>query len=61
MIRSYAKYVIIVVNYFSMWAEVELLMSIKRGKPLNAFEKNLIYSYGIANAIVSDNTKQLDN
>ena len=61
MTRSYAKYVIIVVNYFSKWTELELLMSIKRGKPINLFEKNLIYSCGITNAIVSDNTKQFYN
>ena len=57
MIRSYAKYVIIIVIYFSKCAEVELLMSIKRGKLPNLFEINLIYSYGIANAIVNENTK----
>ena len=32
MIRSYAKYVIIIVIYFSKCAEVELLMSIIKWK-----------------------------
>lgn len=55
------KFAIVVVDYFTKWAEVEPLATITEQKVQNFAWKSIICIFGIPRAIVSDNGKQFDN
>ena len=59
--KGQAKHAIVAVDYFTKWAEAEPLTSITKRKTTEFIWNNLICRFGIPYAIVSDNSKQLDN
>ncbi|KAM1106971.1 hypothetical protein ACFX2B_003744 [Malus domestica] len=50
-------YAIVVVNYFTKWAEVEPLATITKAKIKDFVRKNILCKFGIPNAIVTDNRR----
>ncbi|KAB2626690.1 hypothetical protein D8674_020308 [Pyrus ussuriensis x Pyrus communis] len=54
-------YAIVVVNYFTKWAEVEPLAIITEAKIEDFVWKNILCRFGIPNAIITDNGRQFDN
>ena len=52
---------VVAVDYFTKWAEVERLAKITNAKVKDFIWKNLVCRFGIPHAIVSDNVKQFDN
>ncbi|KAM2960968.1 hypothetical protein FF1_030597 [Malus domestica] len=54
-------YEIVVVDYFTKWAEVEPLATITEAKIEDFVWKNIICRFGIPNAIITDNGRQFDN
>lgn len=58
--KGQEKYAIATVDYFTKWVEAESLISIIERKITEFIWKNLICRYGIPNAIISDNEKQVD-
>ncbi|KAM1661349.1 hypothetical protein EV2_004348 [Malus domestica] len=59
--KSKVRYAIIAVDYFTKWAEVEPLTTIIEAKIEDFVWKNILCSFGIPNAIVTDNGQQFDN
>ncbi|KAM1419884.1 hypothetical protein ACFXTO_023369 [Malus domestica] len=53
--------VIVAVDYFTKWAEVEPLATITEVKIEDFVRKNILCRFGIPNAIVTDNGQQFDN
>ena len=51
------RFVIVVVDYFSKWAEVELMQDVTTSKVTNMLRR-LFYREGIPEIIVSDNGSQ---
>ena len=55
------KFVVVVVDYFTKWAEA-IPLSIITKKNLTKFTReHIIYRFGIPQSLVSDNTLQFDN
>ncbi|KAM0991841.1 hypothetical protein ACFX2J_010099 [Malus domestica] len=54
-------YVVVAVDYFTKWAEVEPLATITEAKIEDFVWKNILCRFGIPNAIVTDNGRQFDN
>ena len=59
--RGQCKFIIMVVDYFTKWAEAEPLATIIEQKVRNFIWRSIIYSFGIPRSLVSDNRKQFDN
>ena len=59
--KGQCKFIIIVVDYFTKWAEAEPLATITEQKIRNFVWRAVICRFGIPRALVSDNGKQLDN
>ena len=59
--KGQCKFIIVVVDYFTKWAEAEPLATITEQKIRNFVWRNIIYRFGIPRALVSDNGKQFDN
>ena len=59
--KGQCKFVIVVVNYFTKWAEAEPLATITEQKIRNFVWRAVICRFGIPRALVSDNGKQFDN
>ena len=55
------KYVIVAVDYFTKWVEVESLATITSKKALDFVVKSIIYRYELPQKIVSDNGLQFDS
>ncbi|KAM1759633.1 hypothetical protein ACFX12_002601 [Malus domestica] len=55
------RYAIVAVDYFTKWAEVEPLTTITEAKIEDFVWKNILYRFGIPNAIVTNNGRQFDN
>ncbi|XP_022841865.1 uncharacterized protein K02A2.6-like [Olea europaea var. sylvestris] len=55
------KFAIVVVDYFTKWAEAEPLATITEQKITNFLLKSLICRFDIPHSIVTDNGKQFDN
>ena len=55
------KYGVVVVDYFTRWAEAKLLAMISSKKVQDFVWEVIICRYGISREIVSDNGTQLDN
>ena len=55
------KFIIVVVDYFTKWAEAEHLATITEQKKRNFVWRSIICRFGIPRALVSDNGKQFDN
>ena len=59
--RGQCKFVIIEVDYFTKWAEVEPLATITKQKVRNFVWRSIIYRFGILKTLISYNVKQFDN
>jgi hypothetical protein len=54
------KFVVVAVDYFTKWAEVEALATITTENVIKFLWKSIVYRFGIPYAIVTDNGKQFD-
>ena len=59
--KGQCKFIIVVVDYFTKWVEVEPLATITEQKIRNFVWRAIICRFGIPRALVSDNGKQFDN
>ena len=59
--KGQCKFIIVAVNYFTKWAEVEPLATITEQKIRNFMWRSIICRFGIPRALVLDNGKQFDN
>ncbi|KAK3015328.1 hypothetical protein RJ639_007271 [Escallonia herrerae] len=55
------RFVIVTIDYFTKWAEVEALATITEKKCEDFFWRAIICCYGIPRVLVTDNGKQFDN
>ena len=55
------KFMVVGINYFTKWVEVESLATITEKNIRSFVWRNIIYRYGIPRVIVSANGKQFDN
>ena len=55
------KFLVVGIDYFTEWVEVELLATITEKSIRSFVRRNIIYKYGIPRVLVSDNGKQFDN
>ena len=55
------KFLVVGIDYFTKWVEVEALATITEKNVWNFVWKNIICKYGIPRVLVSDNEKQFDN
>ena len=59
--KGQCKLIIVAVDYFTKWAEVEPLATITEQKTRNFVWRAIICRFSILRALVSDNGKQFDN
>ena len=59
--RGQCKFIIMVVDYFTKWAEAKPLATITKQKVRNFVWHYIIYRFEIPRSLVSDNGKQFDN
>ena len=59
--KGQCKFIIVAVDYFTKWAEAELLTTITEQKIRNFVWRAIICRFGIPRALVSDNGKHFDN
>ncbi|KAM2729243.1 hypothetical protein EV1_000656 [Malus domestica] len=59
--KGKVRYAIVAVDYFTKWAVVEPLATITEAKIEDFVWKNILYRFGIPNAIVIDNGREFDN
>ena len=55
------KFLVVGINYFTKWVEVEALATITEKKIRSFVWRNIICRYGIPKELISDNRKQFDN
>ena len=55
------KFLVVGIDYFTEWVEVELLATITEKSIRSFVRRNIIYRYGIPRVLVSNNGKQFDN
>ena len=55
------KFLIVGINYFTEWVEVEALATIIEKNVRSFIWKNIVCRYGIPRVLVSNNRKQFDN
>ena len=59
--KKQLKFLIIAIDYFIKWVEVELVTTITEAKITSFVWKNIICRFGVPYVIISDNGKQFDN
>ena len=59
--RGQCKFIVVAVDYFTKWAEVEPLATITEQKVRNFIWCSIVCRFGIPRAMVSDNGKQFDD
>ena len=59
--RKQFKFLIVVIDYFTKWVEVEPAAKITEAKITSFVWKNIVYRFKIPNIIISDNGRQFDN
>ncbi|KAL2497692.1 Ribonuclease H [Abeliophyllum distichum] len=59
--KGRTKYAIVVVDYFTKWAEAEPLAKITEQKTTDFIRKSIICRFGVPYSIVTDNGKQFEN
>ena len=59
--RKQFKFLIVAIDYFTKWVEVEPAAKITEAKITSFVWKNIVYRFGIPNVIISDNGRQFDN
>ena len=55
------KFLLIAIDYFTKWVEVEPLAHITEQKVKNFFQKSVICRYGLPHILITDNGRQFDN
>ena len=55
------KYAVVVVDYFTKWAEAEPLATITAKKIKDFVYRGIVCRYGVPYQLISDNGKQFDN
>ena len=55
------KFLVVGIDYFTKWVEVEALATITEKNVQNFVWRNIICRYGILRVLVSNNRKQFDN
>ena len=55
------KFLLVTIDYFTKWVEVEALAMITETKVHNFVWKNIVCRFGIPRTIISDNGRQFDN
>ena len=55
------RFLILAIDYFIKWVEVELVMTIIEAKVTSFMWKNIIWRFGVPCVIILDNGKQFDN
>ena len=55
------KFLIVAIDYFTKWVEVEPVTTITEAKVISFIWKNIICRFGVLHVIISDNGKQFDN
>ena len=58
--RGSVQYVVLTINYFTKWIEVEALASITPAKIREFVYKDIVYRYRVPHTIVSNNNTQFD-
>ena len=59
--KGQVKFLLVAINYFTKWVEVESLVTIIEAKIQNFIWKNIICKFGISWTIISDNRRQFDS
>ena len=59
--RKQYKFLIVAIDYFAKWVEVEPIAMITKAKIISFVWKNVVCRFGIPNVIISDIGKQFDN
>ena len=59
--KGQVKFLLVTINYFTKWVEVEALATITEAKIRSFVWKNIICRFGIPMTIKSDNGRQFDN
>ena len=59
--KGQCKFIVVVVDYFTKWAEAEPLATITEQKVCNFVWHSIVCKFGIPRALVSNNWKQFDN
>ena len=55
------KFLVVGIDYFTKWVEVEPLASITQQNVKNFVWKNIVCTFGVPKVLVSDNEQQFDN
>ena len=55
------KFLVVGIDYFTKWVEVEPLAKIKKQNVKSFVQKNIIYHFRIPRILVSDHGRQFDN
>ena len=59
--KRQTKFLLVVIDYFTKWAEAEALATITETKVQYFIWKNIVYRFGIPKTIISDNNLQFDS
>ena len=59
--RGQCKFIIVAMDYFTIWAEAKPLATITEQKVCNFVWRSIICRFGIPRSLMSDNGKQFDN
>ena len=55
--KKQLKFLIVAIDYFTKWVEVELVTTITEAKVTSFVWKNIICGFGVPHVIISDNGK----
>ena len=55
------KFMVVDIDYFAKWVEVEALATITKKNMRSFVQRNIIYRYDIPRVLVLNNGKQFDN
>ena len=58
---SQKKFLIIAIDHFTMWVEVEVIPTITEARIQHFFWKEIIYRFGIPHTLITDNGNQFNN
>ena len=59
--KGQVKFLLVTIDYFTKWVEVEALATITKARIRSFVWKNIIYRFGIPKMIISDNGQQFDS
>ena len=59
--KKQVKLLLVAIDYFTKWVEVEALATIMEAKVRSFVWKNIVCRFGIPQTIISDNGRQFDS